>query len=153
MLTWGSFNHISSIISCRETLFSSLSKSRTLQSFLKTSQRDARDLESGALLASSRMSRGHGALQNALGTATYLTQLIKPCEDAGINITAAVQLESANVLWAQGEMTASIRILQELLQTFDSKSQWIRVGKSELLAKLVGGMTCIVDQVGLPTLR
>lgn len=153
MLTWGSFNHISNIISCRETLFSSLSKSRTLQSFLKTSPRDARDLESGALLASSRMSRGHGALQNALGTAMYLTQLIKPCGDAGINITAAVQLESANVLWAQGEMTASIRILQELLQNFDSKSQWIRVGKSELLAKLVGGITCIVDQVGLPTLR
>lgn len=152
MLTWSSFKHISSIISCRETLFSSLSKSRALQSFLKTTQRDARALESHALLASSRMSRRHGALQNALGTAMYLTQLIKPCEDAGINITAAVQLESANVLWAQGEMTASIRMLQELLQNFDSKSQLIHVGKSELLAKLVGEITCVFGQVGLPEL-
>lgn len=85
------------------------------------------------------MSRRHGALQNALATATYLTQLIKPCEDAGINIAAAVKLESANVLWAQGEMAASIRMLQELHQSFDAKSQLIHVGKSELLAKLVSG--------------
>lgn len=151
-LTWSSFKHVSSIISCRETLFSSLSKSRTLQNFLKTSQRDARALESRTLLASSRMSRRHGALQNALGTAMYLTQLIKPCEDVGVNITAAVQLESANVLWAQGEMTASIRMLQELRQNFDSKSQLIHVGKSELLAKLVGEFTRIICKVGLPAL-
>lgn len=152
MLTWSSFKNISSIISCRETLFSSLSKSRTLQSFLKTSQRDVRALESQNLLASSRMSRRHGALQNALGTAMYLTQLIKPCEDAGINIAAAVQLESAKVLWAQSEMTASIRMLQELHQNFDSKSQLIHVGKSELLARLVGEIMRIVGQVGLPKL-
>ncbi|MCJ1468855.1 Serine/threonine-protein kinase tel1 [Pseudocyphellaria aurata] len=131
-----SFKHVSSIISCRETLFSSLSKSKTLQNFLRTTQRDARALESHALLASSEMSRRHGALQNALGTAMYLTQLVKPCEDVGINITAAVQLESANILWAQGEMTASIRMLQELRQNFDPKSQLIHVGKSELLAKM-----------------
>lgn len=98
------------------------------------------------------MSRRHGALQNALGTAMYLTQLIKPYEDAGINITAAVHLESANVLWAQGEMTASIRMLRELQQNFDSKSQFIHVGKSELLAKLVGDITCIVGTVGSITL-
>ena len=83
------------------------------------------------------MSRHHGALQNALATATYLTQLTKSCEEAGLNITAAVQLESANVLWAQGEMTASIRMLQELQQNYDTKSQYIHVGKPELLAKLV----------------
>ncbi len=137
LLTYISFNNISNIISCRETLFSSVSKKRTIQGFLKTSQRDARAFESRALLASSKMSRRHGALQNALATATFLTHLIEPCQEAGINITAAVKLESANVLWAQGEMTASIRMLQELQQSFDAKSQFIHVGKSELLAKLV----------------
>lgn len=102
-----------------------------------TFPREARAFEIHALLASSRMSRHHRALQNALATATYLTQLMEPCAEAGLNITAAVQLESANVLWAQGEMTASIRMLQELQQNYDAKSQYIRVGKPELLAKLV----------------
>ncbi|KAK4696525.1 hypothetical protein P7C71_g1403, partial [Lecanoromycetidae sp. Uapishka_2] len=80
--------------------------------------------------------RLHGALQNALTTATYLNQLVKPCEEAGVDISAAVQLESANVLWGQGEMTASIRMLQDLKKSTTSPSQLVRVGKPELLAKL-----------------
>lgn len=114
-----------------------MSKNKTLQNFLKTSQPDARAIESNALLSSSKMSRHHGALQNALATVTYLTRLIEPCKQVGLNITAAVQFESANVLWDQGEMAASIRMLQDMLQKFDSKSQLIHVGMSELLAKLV----------------
>lgn len=152
VLTKNSFKNISSIISCRETLFSSLSKRKTLQDFVKTSRRDSLTFESNALVASSKMSRLHGALQNALATATYLTQLVDSCEDAGINITAAVQLESANVLWDHGEMTASIRMLQDLLQKFDSKSQLIHVGKSELLAKLVCGILHAPCRFGLRTI-
>ncbi len=129
------------IISCRETLFSSLSKNSQLQDLLKTSQRDARSIESRALLASSNMSRRHDALQNTLAIATYLNQLIGPCEEAGVNIKAAVQFESANVLWDQGEMTASIRMLQDLQTTIDMTSDFIRIGKSELLAKLVMCLT------------
>jgi serine-protein kinase ATM len=137
MLTLDSFQHISSITSCRETLLSSLSKNKNLQAVLKTSQRDSRSLEITALLASSKMSRHHGALQNSLATATYLNRLIEPCEEVGLNIAAAVQFESANVLWDQGELTASIRILQDLQNRSDAESQLIHVGKPELLAKLV----------------
>lgn len=83
------------------------------------------------------MSRRHEALQNTLTTATYLNQLIKPCEEVGVNIKAAVNFESANVLWDQGEMTASIRMLQDLQANNDTTSSFVHVGKSELLAKLV----------------
>ena len=124
-------------MSCRETIFSSLSKKAELQSLLRTSLRDARAVESRVLLSSSHMSRMHGALQNALTTATYLNQLVIPCEEAGIDISAAVQFESANVLWAQGEMTASIRMLQDLRKSLSSHAPSAHVGKPELLAKLV----------------
>lgn len=131
-----SYEHVKAIISCRETLFSSLSKKPKLQELLKTSQRDARSLESHLLLASSRMSRAHGAIQNALSTVTYLTELVKPCKEVGVDISAVVRLASANVLWDQGEMAASIRMLQDLQGALDSHAQMIEVSKPELLAKL-----------------
>ena len=137
ILRKSSYEHVKAIISCRETLFSLLSKKPKLQELLKTSQRDARSLESHLLLASSHMSRAHGAIQNALSTVTYLTELVKPCKDVGIDIRAVVQLASANVLWDQGEMTASIRMLQDLQGSLDSHAQLIEVSKPELLAKLV----------------
>lgn len=139
MLTFASFQHINTIASCRETLLSSLSKNRNLQGFLRTSQRESRTIEINILLASSKMSRHHGALQNSLATATYLNRLIEPCGEIGLNITAAVQFESANVLWDQGELTASIRMLQDLRNKFDADTQLIHIGKPELLARLVGG--------------
>jgi ataxia telangiectasia mutated family protein len=144
ILTSPSFQHTSSITSCRETLLSSLSKNKNLQYILKTTLRDSRALEINALLSSSKLSRHHGALQNSLATATYLNRLIKPCEEIGLNIAAAVQFESANVLWDQGELTASIRMLQDLQNKLDADSQLIHVGKPELLAKLVGKLLCPV---------
>lgn len=131
-----SYEHVKAIISCRETLFSSLSKKPKLQDLLKTSQRDARSLESHLLLESSHMSRAHGAIQNALSTVTYLTELVTPCKEVGVDIGAVVRLASANVLWDQGEMTASIRILQDLQVSLESRGQLIEVSKPELLAKL-----------------
>jgi len=114
-----------------------LSKRPKLQDMLKTTQRDVRLLEGHLLLASSQMSRLHGALQNALSTATYLTQLVTPCEKVGIDISAAVRFECAKVLWGQGEMTASINMLQDLKNAPGSRSQLFKVGKPELLATLV----------------
>ena len=137
MLRNRSHEHVKTIISCRETLFSSLSKRSKLQDLLKTSQRDARSLESHVLLASSHMSRTHGAIQNALSTVTYLTELVKPCREVGVDISAVVRLASANVLWDQGEMTASIRMLQDLQGLLDSHTQLVEVSKPELLAKIV----------------
>ena len=118
-------------------MFSMLSKNKTLQSLLNISPRDARRIESRALLASSVLSRHHIAIQSALTATTYLTQLVKPCEDIGVNIGAAVQYEGANVLWDQGEMSASIRMLQDLLYGLEKQHQDVYVGKPELLAKLV----------------
>lgn len=137
MLRNRSHEHVKTIISCRETLFSSLSKRSKLQDLLKTSQRDARSLESHVLLASSHMSRTHGAIQNALSTVTYLTELVKPCREVGVDISAVVRLASANVLWDQGEMTASIRMLQDLQGLLDLHAQLVEVSKPELFAKIV----------------
>ena len=132
-----SYEHVKAIVSCRETLFSSLSKKPKLQDLLKISQRDARSLESHILLASSHMSRTHGAIQNALSTVTYLTELVKPCKEVGVDISAVVRLASANVLWDQGEMTASIGMLQDLQGLQEPHTQLIEVSKPGLLAKLV----------------
>ena len=136
-LTFTRFDRVNAIISCRETSFSSLSKRVALQNVVKTSLRDARRLETKVLLASSCMSRSHNALQNALTTATYLNQIVEPCQGAGVDIDAAVRFESANVLWDQNEMTASIRMLQDLEGTSTTGSEIMRPGKAELLAKLV----------------
>ena len=94
-------------------------------------------VEVEALLESSQMSRRHGALQYSLTAATYLTALIEPCHSLGLDITAAAQNESASVLWDQGEMAASIGVLHDMNSGLDLQKQSIRVGKSELLAKLV----------------
>lgn len=136
-LTSISFDRISTILSCRETLFSSVSRSKNLQGILKVSPREARAIESRALLASSQISRHHGALQTSLATATYLARLVGPCEEVGVNIVAGSKYEEANVLWDQGEMTASIRMLQDLERNIGLSGQAIHVGKPELLAKLV----------------
>ncbi|KAL9000304.1 MAG: hypothetical protein Q9169_001021 [Polycauliona sp. 2 TL-2023] len=131
-----SFEHVESIISCRETVFSTLSKSSSLRDMARISPRDARSVEARALLSSSQMSRRHDALQNALAATTYLDRLTQPCKDLGINIGAAVQFESAGVLWEQGEMAASIKMLQDLNSIIDTGKHAIHVGKPELLAKL-----------------
>ena len=136
-----SFDRVSTIVSCRETLFSSVSRSKNLQGILKLSPREARVIETQALLASSKISRHHGALQTSLATATYLARLVGPCEEVGVNISAGSKYEEANVLWDQGEMTASIRMLQELEHDIGLSGQAVQVGKPELLAKLVISLT------------
>ena len=148
MLIKISFDHVEGIISCRETLFSTLSKSGSLREMARISLRDARSMEARALLSSSQMSRRHGALQNALAAATYLNQLAQPCAELGMDISAAVQLESAGVLWDQGEMAASIKLLQDLNSTIDTGKHTINVGKPELLAKLVS-----IEQLSYVSLR
>ena len=84
------------------------------------------------------MSRSYGALQHALTRVTYLTELIQPCRGAGVEISAAVQFESARVLWEQGEMSTSIRMLEDLLANQHTDSDlFFRVGRPDLFARLV----------------
>ncbi|KAG8530380.1 uncharacterized protein KY384_004882 [Bacidia gigantensis] len=139
LLQLQSYDHIKDIISCRETAFSTLSKRQGLQQLLNTPLRDSRLMECRVLLASAALSRTHGALQNALTSATYLDQLVEPCQAIGLDITAASQVESAHILWSQGEKEPSVRLLEDLIQNLDKntrQSQSIPVGKPELLAKL-----------------
>jgi len=132
-----SFDHVRTILSCRQTLFSTVAKSNNLQRLLRTSQRDARRIECRALVASTRLSRHHGALQIALAAAMYLGQIAKPCLEEGVNIDAIARLEGSDVLWDQEEMSASIRMLQDIVQGVDLRSQDMQIGRPELLAKLV----------------
>ena len=108
-----------------------------MQSLLKITQSEARAFEARALLASSALNRRHGVLQSSLNSTTFLAQLVGPCEEIGLKIDAAASLEASNVLWDQGEMAASIRMLQDLVRGDGLRSQDIEVGRPEILAKLV----------------
>ncbi|KAI9676638.1 MAG: Serine/threonine-protein kinase tel1 [Trizodia sp. TS-e1964] len=101
-----------------------------------TNARDSKLAEIKTLLHSSQTSRSHGALQNSLSTAIYLSELVEPSERLGLEIAASTQFEGANVLWEQGEMAASIRMLKAIHSLGDLSKQDIRLGKPELLAKL-----------------
>jgi hypothetical protein len=109
------------------------------------SHRDSRRIECRALVASTGISRHHGALQNALATSMYLGKLGERFKEQGLNVEAAARLEGSNVLWDQDEMAASIRMLQDTVQEVDLSVQDIHVGKPELLAKLVRAKLSSVD--------
>ena len=68
----------------------------------------------------------------------YLTQLIDPCSSLGLSFDVAIRSEASNVLWDQEELSASIRMLQDISQHSDFDSQSIAVGRGEILGKLVG---------------
>ena len=123
--------------SCRQTLFSTLSKSRDLQSLMRISEKDARITEVQTILASSSLNRRHGATQSSLNSATYLAQLVDSCADLGVRVDAAAGLEASNVLWDHGEMASSIRMLQDIAANVDLKRQDILVGRPKILATLV----------------
>ncbi|MCJ1380039.1 Serine/threonine-protein kinase tel1 [Xylographa soralifera] len=129
-------DNTATILSCRQTLFSTFSKSDQLRDLARISQRDARQVECLSLLASTALSRHHGALQSALSTATYMSQIVPACVEQGVAVDAAISLEGTNVLWDQQEMSASIRMLQDIVYSSDLNSQDIHVGKPALLAKL-----------------
>jgi ataxia telangiectasia mutated family protein len=108
-----------------------------LKSMLKLSSRDAQLLEVEAIRESLRVSRDHDVLQASLKSAISLSKLIQPCAQLGITIDAAAMFGLANVLWDQGEMTTSIRMLQQLKDQNDLHTQSIPVNRAEVLASLV----------------
>ena len=123
-------------MSCRETLLSCLSQQPRLRRIVNINSSDSRLVEVQTTLLSSSLSRSHGQLQESLTSATYLASLIEPCQALGLNIEAAAQLEAANALWEQGEMTSSIGMLQALEKNSILKKQTIPIGRSDLLAKI-----------------
>jgi ataxia telangiectasia mutated family protein len=54
-----------------------------------------------------------------------------------MKIEGAAKFDLANVLWDQGEMTASIRMLQHLKGQGDLLKQAIPISRAELLVTLV----------------
>ncbi|KAI9736136.1 MAG: Serine/threonine-protein kinase tel1 [Cirrosporium novae-zelandiae] len=135
-MNMGNFNDVNGILTGRETLLGSLVKKKPFLDLIKTSVSDAQEQEVRLLLESSQISRKHGALQNSLRTATYLSTLVQPCRLLGLEVEAAVRRETANVLWDQSEMTPSIRMLQELRADSKSGDCTIPVSRPELLATL-----------------
>ena len=127
---------VSAIDSSRRSLLSTVSKNPNLRAMMNISSKDARAAEVRMLLASSVLSRRHGALQGPLGSAMYLTQLIEPCYELGFNFDIAIRSETANVLWDQGEPSSSINMLQAIVRTSDFRSQSIPIGKAEILGQL-----------------
>jgi ataxia telangiectasia mutated family protein len=124
------------IISSRETILSCLSRQPHLRQMMKISASDSRLVEVRTSLLSSDINRAHGALQESLTSATYLTGLVEPCRGLGLSIESAVYLEAANALWDQGEMSSSIGMLSDLNGLHNSKQQSIPISRSHLLAKI-----------------
>ncbi|KAF2453189.1 hypothetical protein BDY21DRAFT_142648 [Lineolata rhizophorae] len=130
------YEDIRPLLSYRGTLYSSLSCSDDLQSALHVRAKDCRRYEVQTLIRASSISRMHGALQESLTIATYLSDLVPVCRALGLAVEGAAQFETANVLWEQGEMTASVRILQHLVRDVNLDYEVDAAGKSVVLAKL-----------------
>lgn len=88
------------------------------------------------MLLASGIYRYHQATQESLNISTSLSDLIKPCEDFGVHVDAAVKIEVANSLWDYGEMSTSIRMLQGIDKDMSLKQQSISVSRADLLSKI-----------------
>lgn len=130
------FDDISQLVSCRGTTLSTLSQQPRLRDILNLSSQDTRLVEVHVALMASSLNRAHGALQESLSLATSMINLIKPCQSLGLEIEAAVHMETADALWEQGEMTSSIGMLRALDNTTFLKAQTISVGRPDLLSKI-----------------
>ncbi|KAL0263600.1 Serine/threonine-protein kinase tel1 [Diplodia seriata] len=123
------------ILSARETLWSMLSKTPSLQAIVNTEPRQLREREADALINGSGVYRRHHALQELLASATYLADIVPSCREVGYEIGTGAKYEVARVLWDQGEKNTSIRMLQQLEdQTKNRKDPTI--ARTILLTKL-----------------
>lgn len=78
-----------------------------------------------------------------------LSKLAEPCAALGFSIDGVTNFDLANVLWDQGEMTASIRMLQQLKGQGGLHKQAIPLSRPELLVTLVGAFTNILTEYRL----
>ncbi|KAI0552937.1 phosphatidylinositol 3 [Xylaria curta] len=131
----GRYNEVGQILSCRETTMSLLSQFSNRSEVAKINPPEARLVQAKSMLLSSNIHRYHQAFQESLNIATSLTHLVQPSADLGLNIDSAARVEVANSLWDHGEMTSSIRMLQQIDEDTDLKKQTITVSRPDLLAK------------------
>ncbi|KAK2605454.1 hypothetical protein N8I77_008288 [Diaporthe amygdali] len=138
--TWmmsGRYDDVSQILSHRETTFSVLGQKDVLRSTSNLTSPEARLIEIRSMLLSSSIYRFHRSRQESLNISTRLTDLVSSSESIGLNIDAAVSLETANSFWDYGEMIPSIRLLQGLQGNPSSlRKQSISVTHADLLSKI-----------------
>ncbi|KAJ5121375.1 uncharacterized protein N7515_009336 [Penicillium bovifimosum] len=131
-----SYHEVGEILSWHEALSSSIRKSDILKSKATLSLENSRLLEARVIRQSLEITRTHGISQASLKSAMSLLKLAGPCADLGLNIDAAAKFDLANVLWDQGEMAASICMLQQLKGQNDLLTQAIPLSRAELLVTL-----------------
>jgi ataxia telangiectasia mutated family protein len=132
-------------LSWHEALFSSIRKNAFLTSKSNLSSGDSHLLEAKVFRQSLDITRSHGVSQASLKSAISLSKLAEPCAELGMSIDGAAKFDLANVLWDQGEMTASIRMLQQLKGQSDLHKQAIPLSRAELLVTLVSIYTNFVN--------
>ncbi|KAL1302378.1 hypothetical protein AAFC00_002781 [Neodothiora populina] len=137
-LSWdiGRYQDAQHIVSYRETIFGILSRNSNLRDSLLVSNRASRTAEVKAVVKQSEFARKNDMIQQSLAAATYLSELVPICDDAGLKIDAIAQFESASILWRQREISSSVQILQQLRTRQDLEEQTIKVGSAGLLAQL-----------------
>ncbi|KAB8257948.1 Serine/threonine-protein kinase tel1 [Aspergillus pseudonomiae] len=131
-----SVHEIGEILNSHEALFSSINRKAYLRSSTNISDHDAQLLEVKAIRQSLHITRAQGIQQASLKSAVCLSKLAHHCSTLGINIEGAAKFDLANVLWDQGEMTVSIRMLHHLKDQNDLHKQAVPISRAELLVTL-----------------
>ncbi|KAE8377319.1 Serine/threonine-protein kinase tel1 [Aspergillus bertholletiae] len=131
-----SIHEVGEILNSHEALFSSINRKAYLKSSTNISDHDAQLLEVKAIRQSLHITRAQGIQQASLKSAVCLSKLARQCSTLGINIEGAAKFDLANVLWDQGEMTASIRMLHQLKDQNDLHKQAVPISRAELLVTL-----------------
>lgn len=130
----------------RETLVGSLRRNQDLRETLRLGLQETYKVEMQAVVNTASLARTNGMVQQALSAATYLSKMAPVCGEVDVRIDAVASRETANVLWAQGEVAMSVKMLQELCSRNDLDRQAIPVGRADMLAQLVRGsqrfLTC-----------
>jgi ataxia telangiectasia mutated family protein len=110
---------------------------------MSLASRDSQLLEVKVIRQSLGITRSHGVSQASLKSAISLSKLADRCMELDMNIEGVAKFDLANVLWDQGEMTASIRMLQHLNGNGELHKQAIALSRSELLVTLVRIFCCL----------
>ncbi|KAF5864789.1 Serine/threonine-protein kinase tel1 [Aspergillus alliaceus] len=131
-----SVHEIGEILNSHEALFSSIKRKVHLRSLTNISNHDAQLLEVKAIRQSLQVTRDQGIQQASLKSAVCLSKLAHQCSSLGINIEGAAKFDLANVLWDQGEMAVSIRMLNQLKDQNDLHKQVVPISRAELLVTL-----------------
>lgn len=136
------FSEVEEMVSIRQTTFGSIAKRQHLQEKSGIDLDAARLYEARALISVCELARSHNALQHALSASTHLNGVASQCQEVNLDISAVAALQTANVLWDQGEKITSIRMLQSLVSSeVNIMRQDISIALAELLTTLVSFLT------------